>query len=468
LNSALERSVKFVARKSPLPLRNFIVSCAGARNYHRRYGGQYSFWLARAREAETWNSQEILNHQKKTLKSLIHESVRYTDFYKEHFKSYSEQKLSEICDELAIRELPILLKSVRKMSPEKFINRARRIAATTYTSGTTGSPMVSYYDKESSQRSLALVNRQREWVGVQDRVRHVRLSGHILSDVSKSAAKAWAENYLEKQLLISTYHLGRDDDQFLVQKIEKFDPVLIEGYPSAILALANAIDRPERLRHLAGIITTAETLHEETRETLEKRFKVRVFDYYGASEGVPLIQQCEKGRYHLRVDSGIFEVLDESGQPSRPGEIGELVVTSFRQWMTPLIRYRTGDLVQLDNTTEDCDCKRTLPVIKRVLGRDEDIIIARDGRHIGMFSYRTLKHLRGFTRSQIVQDAPTVFRVKITPDGTVPLQIIQDDLALSFATVLGHEVDLSTEVVSTFEVGPNGKFRATVRNFDKL
>ena len=40
------------------------------------------------------------------------------------------------------------------------------------------------------------------------------------------------------------------------------------------------------------------------------------------------------------------EVLDENGQHVKEGETGEVVVTSFSNYVMSFIRYRTGDLVE--------------------------------------------------------------------------------------------------------------------------
>jgi phenylacetate-CoA ligase len=60
----------------------------------------------------------------------------------------------------------------------------------------------------------------------------------------------------------------------------------------------------------------------------------------------------------------------------REGERGELVVTSLGRAGMPVVRYRTGDLVEM--TTERCPCGRTFARIPGgVLGRADDMLIVR-------------------------------------------------------------------------------------------
>src|SRR5690606_37348639 len=171
-----------------------------------------------------------------------------------------------------------------------------------------------------------------------------------------------------------------------------------------------------RFPSLKGIITTAETLDDGMRATLTDLYGCPVLDYYAASEGVPFIQECERGRYHIRPESGIFEFHDEHGKEVGPGETGELVVTSFCNFRTPLIRYRTGDLATKASLEVSCACGRSLPLAKAILGRKEDSILTRDGRTLSFFAHRVLTPLQGIRAAQIVQRSPDDFTVNLVPE----------------------------------------------------
>jgi phenylacetate-CoA ligase len=59
----------------------------------------------------------------------------------------------------------------------------------------------------------------------------------------------------------------------------------------------------------------------------------------------------------------------------RPGEVGEMVVTTFRKEAAPLIRYRTRDLTRL--IAEQCPCGSVMPMHDRISGRSDDMFIIR-------------------------------------------------------------------------------------------
>ena len=83
------------------------------------------------------------------------------------------------------------------------------------------------------------------------------------------------------------------------------------------------------------------------------------------------------GGLHVLEADFIAEILDlESGQPVPAGQVGELVVTNLGRWGSPLIRYRTGDVVRA--SPEPCPCGRTLLRLEGgILGRTDDMIHLR-------------------------------------------------------------------------------------------
>ena len=98
-----------------------------------------------------------------------------------------------------------------------------------------------------------------------------------------------------------------------------------------------------------------------TREQIERGWGARVIDHHGLTEVGPVSFECwdNPGAVHLNECEYIGEVLDpDTGQPVPAGEPGELVLTNLGRTASPLIRYRTGDLVVL--AADRCACGRTL------------------------------------------------------------------------------------------------------------
>jgi len=106
---------------------------------------------------------------------------------------------------------------------------------------------------------------------------------------------------------------------------------------------------------------------------------VTCFDHAGATEAGAWAFDCEAqtGAIHLNEAEFIFEVIDsQTGESVGEGSRGELVITNLGRAAMPVLRYRTGDIVEV--TTESCSCGRSFARIKGgVLGRSDDMIIVR-------------------------------------------------------------------------------------------
>ena len=115
------------------------------------------------------------------------------------------------------------------------------------------------------------------------------------------------------------------------------------------------------------------------RSRIEAAWGARVFDHWGMTEIGPLASECDDDPGNLTVleTECIAEIVDPaSGQPVAGGSPGELVITNLGRVGSPVIRYRTGDLVEVDPALHSSG--RTLLRLKGgILGRTDDMLIVR-------------------------------------------------------------------------------------------
>lgn len=116
-----------------------------------------------------------------------------------------------------------------------------------------------------------------------------------------------------------------------------------------------------------------------TRTRIEQSWGARVIDHHGLTEAGPLSFECWESPGFLHVNEGEFigEVLDPlTGLEASYGQPGELVVTNLGRTASPVIRYRTGDVVI--KWAEACACGRTwLRLRGGILGRADDMVNVR-------------------------------------------------------------------------------------------
>jgi phenylacetate-CoA ligase len=133
-----------------------------------------------------------------------------------------------------------------------------------------------------------------------------------------------------------------------------------------------------------------------TKKLIEDFWGAKCYDHAGATEVGAFGFECQSqpGAIHVNEDEFIAEVINpNTGAQAAPGEKGELVITNLGRIGSPLIRYRTGDLVQPRN--QPCPCGRPFILLDGgVLGRSDDMVIVRG---VNVFPSAIENVLREFT-----------------------------------------------------------------------
>ncbi|MDA7915616.1 AMP-binding protein [Verrucomicrobia bacterium] len=124
-----------------------------------------------------------------------------------------------------------------------------------------------------------------------------------------------------------------------------------------------------------------------TRAKLEALWPgARPFDHHGMTEvGAVTYESPDRpGNLQIIETSYIAEVINsETGEHTSPGETGELVLTTLGRTGSPVLRYRTGDLVKNSfRPIIDCVYNSSLGSDQMILeggilGRSDDMVIVR-------------------------------------------------------------------------------------------
>ena len=123
----------------------------------------------------------------------------------------------------------------------------------------------------------------------------------------------------------------------------------------------------------------AEPWSEGMRREIQIRLGLKAVDVYGLSEimGPGVAIECEaQDGLHGWEDHFLFEIIDpDTGRPVPEGQTGELVITTLTKEGLPMIRYRTRDITRV--TTARCACGRSHLRLRRITGRNDDMLIIR-------------------------------------------------------------------------------------------
>jgi phenylacetate-CoA ligase len=172
-----------------------------------------------------------------------------------------------------------------------------------------------------------------------------------------------------------------------------------------------------------------------------------------------LAMQCpEPGHDHylVQAESALVEVLDETGRPCGPGEVGRVVVTILHNFATPLIRYEVGDYAEVG---APCSAGWGLPVLSRVMGRTRNLLVLPSGGTIWplfnrILNARDFPELRQF---QLVQHSVEAFQLRLAvvrPPGAAG----EARLTASLREAIGPHIRVEFDYVDSIPRGPGGKF----------
>ena len=246
-----------------------------------------------------------------------------------------------------------------------------------------------------------------------------------------------------------------------VEWLIRRDPDYLLTHPSMALELARyCLDHKVKLPALRQVQTISEVLPPPTRQICLEAWGVPVLDMYTTREAGYLALQCpEHDHYHVQAEGGLLEVLDDEGRPCRPGEVGRVVVTPLHNFAMPLLRYAIGDHAEVG---EPCPCGRGLPVLNRILGRTQNMLVLPSGeRRWPLLSSSDIAVLTGLApirRYQFVQRD----RHRIDLRVEMPRALESDEeegLRAWVCQKFGHPFDVTIIRVNEIARSAAGKFQ---------
>jgi phenylacetate-CoA ligase len=160
--------------------------------------------------------------------------------------------------------------------------------------------------------------------------------------------------------------------------LQREDPDYLLTHPTIAYRLAAyCLERGIRFGKLRQVLIISEAMRPGLRDLCRAAWDVGVADIYtGRDIGYMALTCPDYDHFHVQSEGAYLEVLDGDGRPTAPGEIGRVVVTPLHNFAMPLIRYEVGDYAEVG---ERCSCGRNLPVIKRILGRHQDMATLPSG-----------------------------------------------------------------------------------------
>jgi len=415
--------------------------------HRRRRPLRYRF-LAQLLQNQRLTREALLEKQRADLRAIVAFARENTAWYARRYAGLPA------C--WRIEDLPILTKDeVRTHLPE-FLARGHDPATTPigHTGGSTGKPLAFYYDETKHELMRAGMMRSYMLSGWRPGQKILNFWG-ARQDTAPGGVfggAAW-EDFIAAEKTLPAHQIDAARLERWAAFMLRYRPVLLQGYASILAQLARfVLDEKRRMpASLIGVYATAETLSEEMRATIEAAFGCKVFNQYGSREIPNIACECRRGHMHVFTDMVWLEA-----------QAGELIVTSLTNRLMPLIRYAIGDAGALSDA--HCDCGLPFPLMQMGVCRQNDFIVAPDGRRLHpAFFNRLLYGQTDVQAYQFVQHIPgsvTLRLVAARPLGAA----CQADLTAALAAV---GLRLTIEYVDEIPRTPAGKRRFVICLLDE-
>lgn len=331
------------------------------------------------------------------------------------------------------------------------------------TGGSTGEPLVFYACNGSRSISWALYYRFVTRMGLSPPPKTVTLWGGSTTASPKMKIKKLVKRFVIGLVHIDAFSISEQKLYEYLDLIRNIQPDLLRGYVSALARLADVVEDSEELE-IKAVTPTSEVLASYQRRKIREAFGCPVYDQYGMGEVQSIASECPAHEgLHINMEHVYLEIIRD-GKPCAPGEKGEIVLTNLDNELMPFIRYRTGDFGSV--SLVQCECGRSSPRIKSIVGRISDIIKAPNGSAVhGEFFTHLLEELGFIQRYKIKR-----FQVRQTEIDCINFMIVaQSRLSTKSKKRLVQMIQRALPGIrvqllypNRIPLGPSGKHRFTI------
>ena len=192
----------------------------------------------------------------------------------------------------------------------------------------------------------------------------------------------------------SVLYLNEKNFHYYVKNMNRENPIVIKGYPSAIKQFCQLIESSNETItfKLKAVYLSSENFDENIANYISQVLGCDVWGQYGHTEiSIFAYKRPHESNYYCCPFYGYTEILDAKGEQVRNGEVGEIVVTGFTNIGLPFVRYKTGDLAEYGGKT-----KNGSVIISNLLGRSTDYIIDKFSNKVFLVGFIFGGHLSAF------------------------------------------------------------------------
>lgn len=439
-----------------MPLHAWLLS-RNVKTYYRELS--QSQWLSR---------EKILQMQLEKLKSIVNHAYYHVDYYRELFDGVG-LKPEDIVTLDDIKKIPYLTKSDITSNLHFGIlsdNHNKKDMLKIVTSGSTGIPFTCYADRYQLEMRWAATLRSMEWTGYIFGDRCARLWHQTIGMSFTQIIREFVDSFISRRIFIPAYSISSTKIKQYMRKLESWNPQLVDGYAESFNFLAQYVLSGHTVKiKPKAIISSAQILPEQSRDIIEDAFDTRAFDKYGSREFSGIAYESGERDVHLVVAENYIVEIIKDNRDAFPGELGEVVITDLNNKCLPFLRYKIGDLAVAMDPNRISKCGRGLPLIGKIEGRVQAIIIGTNGNFLPgtFFAHFFKEYAHCILQYQVIQNEIGSVDLKIIKGhrfDTDQFKGIIDELKVH----LGRDMNIKIEFVSEIAMVRTGKHQGAISN----
>ena len=368
-------------------------------------------YISRYKKFQYLEKNKIQDYSRRQLTILLRHAIKNSPYYHDRINYDPFLKCDDTEFYNNFHNLPFLTKEQLISHKSEINTYYRKWSSAKTTGGSTGEPVTIFKNPGALARERAATWRCYEWAGVSIGDKQARFWG--VPHNNQERVKAKLIDFVTNRQRISAFNLTEEALLTYYKTLIKYRPHYLYGYVTVIEEFARYIKENSLppIPSLKSIITTSEVLSNPARSYIQDVFGVKIFNEYGCGEVGSIAHECEYGSMHIVADNLYLEIDGN-------GEQGEIVVTDYFNFATPLVRYKVGDFATIDHG--ECACGRTLPMLKGIHGRAYDMVHTTDGRSLHpeaiMYIFEAIQKKSGsFKQFQAIQEDLDKFVINIVP-----------------------------------------------------
>jgi len=190
-------------------------------------------------KTQWWSPLELEQFQQKRLQALLRHAYNNVPYYHKLFNKLKlkPQDIRSIND---LKRLPILTKKIIRKNfndlTAKNYSKGKLISSAT--SGSTGEPLKFFVNKKWNAWNMAAAYREWSWAGynIGDKIAYVWGAPQDISHQAELNFKI--SNFLDRRKMLDAYSMTEKMIDDHISTLKKFNPKIINAYPSAIYLIA--------------------------------------------------------------------------------------------------------------------------------------------------------------------------------------------------------------------------------------